>query len=231
MQKSIFRGIDFNKDTGYHTYYRYELSKLDTKGMEVLDNHIKETKSEIVVLDVFPVVKPNSSKMFGSSYERDYPIYHDLDKFARDRHISIIVVIHDVKNPNMIGMNRANTSKGGLGGAKNIIGLMESDKGIMVMTVTGKRLGRKNNYRLYFDKDTESYYIEGSTVGKKTFIGLDYDESRIMKLTLSKSIIHWKDVLEMFGEKKEETVKQKVYRLVNKGYLENLNNGFFGAKG
>ena len=84
------------KPTNIHIVPDFHQKKLDAVGLKLIEKHLDETDTELLIIDTWQHVCPIIDKK-GTSYEIDYEALIPIQKFAHRRNMGIILVTHTRK--------------------------------------------------------------------------------------------------------------------------------------
>ena len=122
-----------------HIISDFQNFKFDGVGLRVLENHIDSTQSEMVIIDTWRHVCPETNTN-GSSYDIDYNALIPVQKFAHAKKLAIVLVTHTRKaaDPDNV-FNQIQGSMGMQAGCDTML-MLTRNNGAASLHVTGRRM-------------------------------------------------------------------------------------------
>ena len=185
----------------------------DPVGLKMLDTHLDETKSELIVVDTWKHVTPDIS-VKGTSYDIDYAALIPVQRFAHRRNIGIVLVTHTRKATDMDNaFNQIQGSVGMQAGCDTMM-MLSHDSGSKTLHLSGRRIP---NDQFAFTVEEGIWILEGNAQ--------DYHGSELRR----EIIAHLKeagnmglsagDLIDLTG-KKDSNVRQTLRRMVKDNELD-----------
>ena len=113
--------------------------KFNNAGIAVIDNYIKESGTEFLIVDTWKHVRPEIVSN-GSAYDIDYQSLIPVQKLAHNNDIAILLVTHTRKSPDIDNpFNQIQGSMGVQAGCDTILMLTKSNSAHS-LHVTGRRI-------------------------------------------------------------------------------------------
>ena len=183
-------------------------------GLKSIEKHIKETDTELLIVDTWEHVRPETPKK-GTAYNQDYQALIPIQKMALDLDIGIVLVTHDTKAVNLLQpFNNIQGSMGMQAGADTMMRLSH-DSGSKTLSITGRRVIAED-YAFEVDNSTGLWMLQGEA---QTYHRSDIANKIIGALeefgTIGMSAKH---ISEEIG-KKESSIYSALRRMVRDGEI------------
>lgn len=188
-------------------------TKFDAVGLRRIEKHVRETNTELLIVDTWEHVKPEM-EVKGTSYNMDYKSLIPVQKFALDMNISIILVTHtrkaaDLDNP----FNQIQGSSGIQAGCDTMM-MLSHDSGSKTLHMTGRRIPAEQ-YAFTIDENG-LWILQGEA---QEYYGSELNAAIIEHLEEAGDYgLSIRDIIDLTGEK-DNTVRSAVFRLLKKGEI------------
>lgn len=186
--------------------------KLDAVGLKILDQHLDETASELLIVDTWMHVSPNVD-VKGTAYDIDYNALIPIQKFAHRRNMAVVLVTHTRKAADIDNVFNQIQGSVGMQAACDTLMMLSHDSGSKTLHLSGRRI--ENNQFAFtindgiwkLEGDAEAYH--GSELRREIFAVLkDAGENGL-------SI----DDIEDLTNKSRNSIKSALRRMVKAGEI------------
>ena len=185
--------------------------KFDNVGLKILENYIEETKSELIIVDTWRHVCPDSNGHQGSAYDVDYQMLIPVQNFAHSKGIAMMLITHTRKANDIDNVfNQIQGSMGIQAGCDTLMMLCRAN-GSHSLHVNGRRI-LQEEYAMILNDGI--WQLEGTAS--------DYNKSEARKEILEHLLeagdtgLRYSDVLEL-TEKSKASIKHTLRRMLCDG--------------
>ena len=195
-----------------HIAHDMHLKKFDAVGLNMLKTHIRETESEVVIIDTWAHVAPEID-MKGSAYDVDYRSLIPVQKFAERENIAMILVTHTRKAADIDNaFNQIQGSTGMQAGCDTLM-MLSHDSGTKTLHISGRRIASE---QYSFSVENGLWILEGKAE--------EFHQSELRKM-IEKFLIQagavglsTGDLIDLTG-KKDSTVRLTLRRMLQAGQI------------
>ena len=114
--------------------------KFDAVGIKILEQHVEDTQSELVIVDTWKHVCPDATSQNGSSYDVDYQALIPVQNFTHTKNIAMILVTHTRKASDVDNVfNQIQGSMGIQAGCDTLM-MLTRNSGAHSLHITGRRI-------------------------------------------------------------------------------------------
>ena len=114
--------------------------KFDAVGLKILEQHVEDTQSDLVVVDTWKHVCPDATHQNGSSYDVDYQALIPVQNFTHTKNIAMILVTHTRKASDVDNVfNQIQGSMGIQAGCDTLM-MLTRNSGAHSLHITGRRI-------------------------------------------------------------------------------------------
>ena len=201
------------KPTNLHIVPDFHKKKLDAVGLKLLETHIDQTESELIIIDTWQHVCPVIDKK-GTSYEIDYLSLIPVQQFAHRKNIGIILVTHTRKAVDVDNVFNQIQGSVGMQASCDTLMMLSHNSGAKSLHLSGRRI-RQEEYALTIDNG--NWQLQGSADDFKK------SELRIEILGLLREVgengLRGVDIIDLTG-KREDLIRQTLRRMTNDGEID-----------
>ena len=182
--------------------------KFDPVGLKVIEKHLDETKSELLIVDTWKHVMP-SVDVKGTSYDIDYAALIPVQRLAHRRNIGVVLVTHtrkavDVDN----AFNMIQGSVGMQAGCDTMM-MLSHDSGAKTLHLSGRRI---QSDQFAFTTDEGIWKFEGTA---EEHHGSELRREILIHLKDAGGIgLSAGDLIDLTG-KNDKSVRSALRRMVN----------------
>ena len=138
--------------------------KLDAVGLKMLDQHIDENNTEMLIVDTWMHVSPDID-VKGTAYDIDYNALIPIQKFAHHRNMSVVLVTHTRKAADIDNVFNQIQGSVGMQAACDTIMMLSHDSGSKTLHLSGRRI-ESNQFAFTIDQgiwklegDAQEYHV------------------------------------------------------------------------
>ena len=114
--------------------------KFDNVGLKILEQHIEDTQSDLVIVDTWKHVCPDAISQNGSAYDVDYQALIPVQNFTHTKNIAMMLVTHTRKLTDIDNVfNQIQGSMGVQAGCDTMM-MLTRNSGLYSLHVTGRRI-------------------------------------------------------------------------------------------
>ena len=114
--------------------------KFDAVGLKILEQHIEDTQSDLVIVDTWKHVCPDTTSQNGSAYDVDYQALIPVQNFTHTKNIAMVLVTHTRKSSDVDNVfNQIQGSMGIQAGCDTLM-MLTRNAGSHSLHVTGRRI-------------------------------------------------------------------------------------------
>lgn len=134
------------KPSNLHIVHDLHHKKLDAVGLKMIESHLDETNSELLIIDTWKHVAPKLETK-GTSYDDDYEALIPIQQLANRRNMGIVLVTHTRKAVDLD--NAFNQIQGSVGvqASCDTLMMLSHDSGTKTLHLSGRRI-RANQFAL-----------------------------------------------------------------------------------
>ena len=127
------------KPTNLHIIHDLKSKRLDAIGLKMIESHLDETKSELLIVDTWKHVAPRIESK-GTSYDVDYEALIPIHQFAHRRNIGIILVTHTRKAVDVDNVFNQIQGSVGMQASCDTLMMISHDAGSKTLHISGRRI-------------------------------------------------------------------------------------------
>ena len=127
------------KPNNLHIIHDLRSKKLDAVGLKMIEEHLDETNSELLIVDTWKHVAPRIESK-GTSYDVDYEALIPIHQFAHRRNIGIILVTHTRKAVDMDNVFNQIQGSVGMQASCDTLMMISHDSGAKTLHLSGRRI-------------------------------------------------------------------------------------------
>ena len=114
--------------------------KFDNAGLKILEQHIEDTQSDLVIVDTWKHVCPEAIYQNGSAYDVDYQTLIPVQNFTHTKNIAMMLVTHTRKTSDVDNVfNQIQGSMGIQAGCDTLM-MLTRNSGAHSLHITGRRI-------------------------------------------------------------------------------------------
>ena len=200
------------KPSNLHIIHDLHQKKLDAVGLKMIETHLDETKSELLIVDTWKHVAPQIDSK-GTSYDVDYESLIPIQQFAHQRNMGIVLVTHTRKAVDVDNVFNQIQGSVGMQASCDTLMMLSHDSGAKTLHLSGRRIPTEQ-YALTINEGI--WQLEGEA-----------QEYRVSEL--QKEIVAFlkdagaqglssRDLIDLTG-KPENTVYSTLRRMVKRGFV------------
>ena len=181
--------------------------KLDAVGLKILDQHLDETASEMLVVDTWMHVSPDVD-VKGTAYDIDYNALIPIQKFSQRRNIAVVLVTHTRKAVDVDNVFNQIQGSVGMQAACDTLMMLSHDSGSKTLHLSGRRI---ESNQFAFTIDEGIWKLEGDA---EEYHGSELRREIISLLKEAGDVgLSAGDIADMTG-KKDSSIRQTLRRMV-----------------
>ncbi len=205
--------------SGLHLYYSWP--RLNDGGYEKLDRWLFEhSDTRLVVLDTWPKIKAKAGRR--NAYDEDYLSIDPIQRLAFDHRVTILVLLHLRKQP---AEDILETVQGSMGvtGALDTTMVLRRTRGTCDarLYVTGRDIEEELDLALAWSPQTVRWSVLGDADE------LEQSKERAEVLRAVDLGLHTVSDIAGVVEKKTETVRHLVWKMIKDGQLMMVGRGYY----
>lgn len=195
-----------------HIIHDLKSKRLDAVGLKMIEAHLDETKSELLVVDTWKHVAPRIESK-GTSYDVDYEALIPIHQFAHRRNMGIILVTHTRKAVDMDNVFNQIQGSVGMQASCDTLMMISHDAGSKTLHLSGRRI-QSAQYALTISDGI--WQLQGDAI--------DYKRSELSQEILEhlkeagKYGLSAGDLVDLTG-KTDGTVRSALRRMATKGQI------------
>lgn len=160
MQRRVNTLLSANDPVPAGVHLVYEWPPFDRGGIEALDRWLdNHPQTRLIVIDTLERVRP-TRRANGSIYAEDYSAVKDIQRFASQRQVAVVIIHHTGKRGYEDPLDEVSGSTGLTGGVDNIL-VMRSIGGVMELHRLGRDYTDNDVIALRGDPETLLWMWEG----------------------------------------------------------------------
>ena len=132
--------------------------KLDAVGLKMLDQHLDENNSEMLIVDTWMHVSPDVD-VKGTAYDIDYNALIPIQKFAHRRNMAVVLVTHTRKAVDIDNVFNQIQGSVGMQAACDTLMMLSHDSGAKTLHLSGRRI---ESNQFAFTIDEGIWKLEGN---------------------------------------------------------------------
>ena len=200
------------KPNNLHIVHDLHQKRLDAVGLKMLEAHLDQTASELLIVDTWKHVTPKLDSK-GTSYDVDYESLIPIQQFAHRRNMGIVLVTHTRKAADLDNVFNQIQGSVGMQASCDTLMMLSHDSGAKTLHLSGRRI------------PSEQYAL---TISEGIWV-LEGNAQEYQKSELRKEIIeHLKeagnrglsagDLVDLVG-KPDNLIRVTLRRMVEKGEI------------
>ena len=187
--------------------------KLDAVGLKILDQHLNETASELLIVDTWMHVSPDMN-MKGTAYDIDYNALIPIQRFAQQRNMGIVLVTHTRKAADIDNVFNQIQGSVGMQAACDTLMMLSHDSGSKTLHLSGRRI---ESNQFAFTIDDGIWKLEGSA---EEYHGSELRREIIAHLKEAGAYgLSAGDIADLTG-KKDSSIRQTLRRMVKEDEID-----------
>ena len=200
------------KPTNLHIIHDLHSKKLDAVGLKMIESHLDETASELLIVDTWKHVAPRIESK-GTSYDVDYEALIPIHQFAHRRNMGIVLVTHTRKAVDMDNVFNQIQGSVGMQASCDTLMMISHDSGAKTLHLSGRRI-QSSQYALTISDGI--WQLEGDAQ--------DYQRSTLRNEIIghlkeaSKYGLSAGDIVDLTG-KQDNLIRLTLRRMVAKGEI------------
>lgn len=201
------------------------IPRLDAGGIEELERFKQEhTDLQLIVLDVWQRVRGKERSR--NPYADDYGAIEDIQSFASDNDIAVLILHHHRKAKDDDPFNQFSGSTG-IMGASDTLWTLERERGQCDASfrTTGRDI-QALELALHFNELS----CEWTALGPLGEVQMSAERLEIFDLLREEGPMRAKDIIDALPHKKENTVRAQLRKMVEAGELTQPGRGLFAPK-
>lgn len=196
--------------TNLHIIHDIHQKKFDAVGLKMLETHLDETASELLIVDTWMHVAPDINKK-GTSYDIDYQSLIPIQQFAHRRNMGIILVTHTRKAVDVDNVFNQIQGSVGMQASCDTLMMISHNTGAKSLHLSGRRV-HQEEYALTISDGI--WQLEGTADDFRK------SETRFEILGLLRDAgengLKGVDIIDLTG-KKDALIRQTLRRMVKDG--------------
>ena len=181
--------------------------KLDAVGLKMLDQHLDESNSEMLIVDTWMHVSPDVD-VKGTAYDIDYNALIPIQKFAHHRNMAFVLVTHTRKAADIDNVFNQIQGSVGMQAACDTLMMLSHDSGSKTLHLSGRRI---QSDQFAFTIDEGIWKLEGDA---QEFHGSELRREIMSLLREAGEIgVSARDIIDVTG-KNDKTVYSTLRRMV-----------------
>lgn len=201
------------KPSNLHIVHDLHHKKLDAVGLKMIESHLDETNSELLIIDTWKHVAPKLETK-GTSYDDDYEALIPIQQLANRRNMGIVLVTHTRKAVDLD--NAFNQIQGSVGvqASCDTLMMLSHDGGTKTLHISGRRI-LSDQFALTVEDGI--WQLEGKAD--------DYHKSELRKEIVALLIeagnegLSAGDIIDLTG-KSDNTVRSALRRMLRSGDIQ-----------
>ena len=127
------------KPNNLHIIHDLHQKKLNAVGLKMLEAHLDETASELLIVDTWKHVAPQINSK-GTSYDVDYESLIPIQQFAHQRNMGIVLVTHTRKAADLDNVFNQIQGSVGMQASCDTLMMLSHDSGAKTLHLSGRRI-------------------------------------------------------------------------------------------
>lgn len=196
-----------------HVISNFNDNKLDSVGIRIIEQHIDETDTELLIIDTWQHVCPIIDKK-GTSYEIDYQTLIPIQQFSHRKNIGIILVTHTRKAIDVDNVFNQIQGSVGMQASCDTLMMLSHNSGSKSLHLSGRRI-RQEEYALTISEGI--WQLEGTSE--------DFQKSELRFEILGilreagEDGLKGVDIIDLTG-KRDDLIRQTLRRMVKDGEID-----------